>query len=77
MINAAVKDNNTDILSKANTQGDTITHAMKDCRQSHLTRVERKHVSPLDCLIFVDILQSYRKIKDHALNIAEAVAGEK
>jgi len=77
MINAAVKENNAEILSKARSQGDTITHAMKGCRQSHLIRVEKKHASPLDCLIFVDILQSYRKIKDHALNIAEAIAGEK
>ena len=77
MVSAALREKNVDILSKARTQGDTITHQMKDCRQSHLTRVESKHASPLDCLIFVDMLQAYRKTKDHALNIAEALAGEK
>ena len=77
MIRRAVTEDNVGILSKARTQGDMITHMMKDLRQTHLERVEKKHASALSCLIFVDMLQSYRKIKDHALNIAEAVAGEK
>lgn len=77
MIAEAVRDNNPDVLSKAATQGKTITHVMKDARQAHLTRVEQQHVSPLLCLTYVDMLSCYRKIKDHALNIAEAVAGEK
>ena len=77
MISTAVMENNVEILSKARSQGDIITHMMKDLRQTHLERVEKKHASALSCLVFVDMLQSYRKIKDHALNIAEAVAGEK
>jgi Na+/phosphate symporter len=28
-------------------------------------------------LIYMDMLSSYRRIKDHSLNIAEVVAGEK
>ena len=77
MIREAVEKENADILSKARTQGDIITHMMKDLRHAHLERVEKKHASALSCLVFVDMLQSYRKIKDHALNIAEAIAGEK
>jgi len=77
MINEALRDNNRDILTKAHSQGDTITHVMKDYRHTHLGRVEKQRLSPLKSLSFVDMLQSYRKIKDHALNIAEAIAGEK
>ncbi|MCK5849499.1 MAG: Na/Pi cotransporter family protein [Kiritimatiellae bacterium] len=77
MICDAVNDNNTDIMSKANTMGHTITHIMKDYRHAHLVRIENKHISPLNSLVFIDILQSYRKIKDHALNVAEAIAGDK
>lgn len=77
MVGTALKDNDVGVLSKAKTQGDAITHLMKDYREAHIKRVENKRASALSALIFVDILQSYRKIKDHALNIAEALAGEK
>jgi phosphate:Na+ symporter len=77
MINEAVKSSNEDILSKAHTEGDAISHIMKGFRRAHFERIEEEHASPLYNVIFVDALQSYRKIKDHALNIAEALAGEK
>jgi len=77
MINEAVAEDNTDILTKARTQGNMITRKMKDERHAHLQRIEEWRLSPLKSLTFVDMLQSYRKIKDHALNIAEVLAGEK
>ncbi|MCF7974867.1 MAG: Na/Pi cotransporter family protein, partial [Phycisphaerae bacterium] len=77
MVNQAVKQGNPDILPKAMSQGETITYTMKEARQSHIRRVEEKLTPPLACLIMVDMLQSYRRIKDHTLNIAETLAGEK
>jgi phosphate:Na+ symporter len=77
MVNLAVKQGNPDILPKAMSQGETITYTMKEARQSHIRRVEEKLTPPLACLIMVDMLQSYRRIKDHTLNIAETLAGEK
>jgi phosphate:Na+ symporter len=76
-INESVKEENKEILSKANTKGDAITHFIKECRTKHLQRVGTEHTSPLKSLIFTDMLNSYRRIKDHALNIAETLAGEK
>jgi phosphate:Na+ symporter len=77
LISEAVEQTNTDILTKARTQGNMITRRVKDERIAHLKRIEERGLSPLKSLIFVDMLQSYRKIKDHALNIAEVLAGEK
>jgi phosphate:Na+ symporter len=77
MINQAVREHNASILSKANSQGEAITYLMKDLRARHLDRVEANHVSPIKSLIFTDMLTAYRRIKDHTLNIAEALAGEK
>jgi phosphate:Na+ symporter len=54
-----------------------ITHAIKEFRQNHLTRLSEGKVTPLNSLIFTDLLNFYRRIKDHTLNIAEVVAGEK
>jgi len=77
MVHLAVVQGNPDILPKAISSGDSITHTMKEARQAHLQRIEEKRIPPLACLIVVDILQSYRRIKDHTLNIAETLAGEK
>jgi len=77
MINQAVKEGNTHILPKATSQAGIITHTMKDARQAHIRRLEEKHAEPLVSLIVMDMLQAYRKINNHLLNIAETVAGEK
>jgi len=76
-ITDSVKEDNTGILREANKQSRAITHFMKEYRGKHLERVGTEHTSPLKSLIFTDMLNSYRRIKDHALNIAEALTGEK
>jgi len=77
LINQAVKEGNSHILSKAASQSGIITHTMKDARQAHIRRLEEKHTEPLVSLIVMDMLQAYRKINNHLLNIAETLAGEK
>jgi len=77
LVDEGVRENQPDILTKARSQGETITSEMKESRSNHLNRVEQGEMAPLASLIFVDILNAYRRIKDHGLNIAEALAGEK
>lgn len=76
-IDKAIVEGNTDIMNKAHTKSKIVTHLMKEFRGNHLDRVAAGQTSPLKSLIFTDILNAYRRIKDHALNIAEALAGEK
>jgi phosphate:Na+ symporter len=54
-----------------------ITRSVKSLRSRHLERVGNGEVSPLKSLSYTDMLSSYRKIKDHMLNVAEIIAGEK
>ncbi|MCK4998409.1 MAG: hypothetical protein KAS23_02700, partial [Anaerohalosphaera sp.] len=77
LINQAVETGNVDILIKSQVQGTEITRVMKEYRQAHLERVGTGTTTPLKSLIFTDMLTSYRRIKDHALNIVEVVTGEK
>ena len=77
MVNRALKAHDTDILRTARTRGNDITHTMKECRTRHLERVGTGVATPLKSLIYTDILNAYRRIKDHGLNIAEVLAGEK
>jgi phosphate:Na+ symporter len=64
-------------LSECHTKSNAITSYMKQCRTRHLTRVSDGKATPLKSLIYTDMLTSYRRIKDHCLNIAEVLAGEK
>jgi len=77
MIKEAVASDEGDILFKARSRGQDITHQMKECRTKHLERVGTELTTPLMSLVYTDILNSYRRIKDHALNVAEVLAGEK
>ena len=77
MINGAVKANDADVFVKAQVRGKNITKFMKQCRTEHLNRVGRGEATPLKSLIYTDMLNAYRRIKDHAFNIAEVLAGEK
>jgi len=77
MINEAVANDDADILLKACSKGQDITALMKECRTKHLERVGTILTTPLKSLIYTDMLNAYRRIKDHALNIAEVLAGEK
>ncbi len=54
-----------------------IGRVMKECRQAHITRLTEGKVTPLSSLVYTDLLNFYRRIKDHTLNIAEVAAGEK
>ncbi len=66
-----------EFFSEAQIRGMAVTKYMKECRSRHMARVEAGKVSPMKSLIYTDMLTSYRRIKDHAFNVAEVVVGEK
>jgi phosphate:Na+ symporter len=76
-VNEAERTENRDFLSEAETDGELITRQMKQFRQQHLMRLSEEKVPALKSLVFTDMLNHYRRMKDHALNIAEVIAGEK
>ena len=76
-IDAHMKDENSDHLAWATTEGAAIADLMKQSRREHLARLQKEEVSPYFSLAYTDMLNYYRRMKDHALNIAEVVAGEK
>ena len=76
-VNQYVQEEEQDILSEATSEGVAISALMKDFRRQHLERLQKEEVSPFFSLAFTDILNYYRRTKDHALNIAEVIAGEK
>lgn len=77
MINVAVRTDNKDIITRARADGDNVTRIMKQIRKRHLQRLSSREIAPLKSLIYMDILNHYRRMKDHAFNVAEVIAGEK
>ncbi len=76
-IGEALATGDTDILPRATSEGSQITDLAKQYREEHLNQIAHAGTSPLQTLVIIDMLQSYRKIRAHAINIAEAIAGEK
>ena len=73
----AVDNRDAMILSKVSPLGIEITGLLKSFKCSHLKRVSDEKISPFKTLIFMDMLNAYRRLLDHEFNIAEAIAGEK
>lgn len=77
MITDAFAKRNDAIITKAHTHGRAINHLVRETRHWHLDTLCEAKCNPLVSMCFTGILQSYRHVKDHALNIAETIAGEK
>lgn len=73
-VSTAVREDVADVVIRAYSEGERINKVMKKYRKQHLNRLQAERVDPLASLIFMDMLNAYRRMKDHALNIAEAVA---
>jgi len=76
-ITGALHESKVGSLPEIRTDAVAITQHMKRARASHLERVGTEAASPLASLIFTDMLNAYRRVRDHGLNIAEILAGEK
>ena len=77
LINNGFATRYKEILVKAHPQSDTITHKVRKIRTQHIERLSDARIEPVITMIFADMLNAYRRVKDHTLNIAETIAGEK
>ena len=74
LVALAFENDQPDAVVKAHTKGDAITAHFKDLRDRHMNRLVNEKVDPAASMAYSAILNGYRKIKDHAENIAEALA---
>jgi len=77
LVSDGVATKRVEVLSKARIHGEAIDVFVKESRRRHLAQVGNESANPRSTLIFTDMLNAYRRVKDHVLNIAEALAGEK
>ena len=76
-IRSAMERDDAGCLPQAQTEGSAVTRFMKDCRRRHLVLLSGHDMPPLQSTIYMDMLNYYRRMRDHALNIAEVIAREK
>ena len=58
-------------------RGKNISQEVRKLRREILDRMGEDAVSPNVSISYNRMINAYRRIRDHAVNIAEAIAGEK
>lgn len=66
-----------EVITKANSRGAEITLQVKKLRDRHLEDLTEARMEPYINVAYTSTLNSYRRVRDHAKNVAEALAGEK
>lgn len=77
MVTLATAAMSKEVVFKAHPRSDALSHKVRQIRNQHVSRLSVERKDPLITMIYTDMLNDYRRIKDHGLNIAEALAGEK
>ena len=77
LVNRGVHDRHPEVITKANSMGAEVTRLAKTLRDDHLESLTEEKMPPFINLAYTSTLNSYRRVRDHAKNIAEALAGEK
>ncbi|MFT5286358.1 MAG: phosphate:Na+ symporter [Planctomycetota bacterium] len=73
MISAGFAGEGADAFSGADVESNAITQLVKEMRDAHLQSLSERKVDPIKSMAYSTMLNGYRKVKDHALNIAEAL----
>lgn len=77
LISRAYEIRQPEIITKAHSRGEAITHKVKELRDQFLARMSDARLDPQLSVAYTAQLNAYRRIRDHVLNTAEALAGEK
>jgi Na+/phosphate symporter len=77
LINTAIIEKNRNISAEATTNGSYIAHLFREKRSRHLEDIARSKPDPLLSISYMNMLTTYRNIKDHILNVAEVLTGDK
>ncbi len=76
-IHQKVESDASEFMDQAHKTSRDITEKIRNLRTKHWGRLQEVKVDPLITTTYMDVANSYRRIKDHLLNIAEAICGEK
>jgi len=77
MISRSYEQRESEVIALANSKGQAITRHAKELRHAFLTKMSDQKQDAQVVVAYNAQLNSYRRVREHALNIAEALAGVK
>lgn len=77
LVTSGYAQRNSGVITKAHTAIGEIKHQVRSLRDKHLRALTVKKIEPHVNVAFTSTLNSYVRVSDHALNVAEALAGVK
>jgi len=77
MVQASILERNPDIAARVHADGNAITRLFREIRARHLECISETKTPALFSVSYMNMLNAYRRIKDHVENVAEAFTGEK
>lgn len=77
MVTEGYAERQPEVITKAKSGESEIHHRVRQLRDDHLQRLTDKKVPPNVNVAFTSTLNSYRRVSDHTLNVAESLAGVK
>ncbi len=76
-VNAAYRARNDNAVTLVEPLGQKIRKIVKRLRREHLADLSEVSLPPQVTVAFLSALNSYERVRDHARNVAEVIAGEK
>ena len=76
-VTEAYEHDNRDIVSATVHAGDDIKNKVKSLQKAHLDYLSKEKVDPYINVSYTSTLNAMRRVRDHIVNLAEALAGEK
>ncbi|MGH1361994.1 MAG: Na/Pi cotransporter family protein [Calditrichia bacterium] len=76
LVHAGLVNGPSDYLNRIRLRSNEINEEVRTLRDTHWQRLSEEQVEPLVSTTYMDIANSYRRMKDHLLNIGEAIHGE-
>jgi len=73
-VNSAYESGDNDILREAMNKAAAIKDIYKKARKTHMERVSENKMPAMLSTAYMDILNHYRRIKDHVINIVETLS---
>lgn len=77
LVTVGYAQRNPGIITKAHTVIGEIKHRARSLRDKHLQALTARKIEPFVNVAFTSTLNSYVRVSDHTLNVAEALAGVK
>ena len=77
MVIDACIQRNAAVITKANTMRAEIKHLVRTLRKEHLEQMTDEKIAPYVNVAFTSALNSYVRVSDHTLNVAESLAAIK